>query len=130
VFAGGDDDSLQGGSGDDTVIGGDGRDSLQGESGDDVLTGGAGRDSIRGGSGVDRFVMVDGFEQDRIFDFEDGLEQLDFTQNMSINSIDDVEIDAIGGGADTRIRSMADPNDFVVLVGVDISIISADDFLF
>jgi len=128
---GADDDSLRGGDGDDVIEGGDGRDTLQGEDGDDVLIGGGGRDNIFGGAGVDRFVMVDDFEFDKIFDFEDGLEFLDFRQHSTINSIDDLQIQAFGSGdTDTRIRDIADTDDFIVLENVDVSNISEADFLF
>jgi len=128
---GADDDSLRGGDGDDVIEGGDGRDSLQGEDGDDVLIGGGEKDNIFGGAGIDRFVMIDDFEFDKIFDFEDGLEFLDFRQHSTINSIDDLQIQAFGSGdTDTRIRDIADPNDFIVLVDIDVADITEADFLF
>ena len=128
---GADDDSLQGGAGDDEIAGGAGRDSLQGEGGDDVLIGGGDRDNIRGGAGVDRFVFFDDFEFDKIFDFEDGAELLDFSQNSDVNAFGDLVLDAFGAGdADTRIRVASDFNDFIVLVGVDVADVTAADFVF
>jgi len=104
---------------------------LQDEDGDDVLIGGGGRDNIFGGAGVDRFVMADDFEFDKIIDFEDGPEFLDFRQRSTINSIDDLQIQAFGSGdTDTRIRDIADTDDFIVLENVDVSNISEADFLF
>ena len=59
-------DSLDGGSGNDVVLGGDGRDKIKGGSGNDVIDGGNGNDTINagsgddtidGGSGVDRFFL-------------------------------------------------------------------------
>lgn len=52
--------SLNGGSGNDTLIGGDGSDTLDGSSGNDVLLGGSGDDSLVGGSGNDILSGEDG----------------------------------------------------------------------
>ncbi|ROH83213.1 hypothetical protein ED236_12320, partial [Pseudomethylobacillus aquaticus] len=46
-------DSLQGGDGTDSLSGGDGMDTLQGDNGNDTLLGGAGADSLEGGQGDD-----------------------------------------------------------------------------
>ncbi len=48
-----------GGSGDDTLIGGDIANSLAGNAGSDSLDGGAGADSLAGGSGDDTYVVDD-----------------------------------------------------------------------
>lgn len=50
-------DLLVGGSGNDILTAGAGNDVLQGGSGNDVLTGGTGNDSLTGGAGTDRFVF-------------------------------------------------------------------------
>ena len=50
-------DLLVGGSGNDSLTAGAGNDVLQGGSGNDVLQGGAGNDSLTGGAGTDRFVF-------------------------------------------------------------------------
>lgn len=46
-------DTLQGGGGRDALLGGDGDDSLQGDNGHDILRGGEGNDSLDGGAGKD-----------------------------------------------------------------------------
>jgi Ca2+-binding RTX toxin-like protein len=51
VLAGGPSLSLDGGDGDDVLIGGDGNDLMQGGAGDDVLIGGPGQDVLDGGTG-------------------------------------------------------------------------------
>jgi len=62
VFAGAEDDTLQGGdgndhlrggAGDDTIDGGKGNDTILGGDGDDTLSGGPGADTIGGGAGFD-----------------------------------------------------------------------------
>lgn len=59
IIGGSGDDDLNGGSGKDNMFGGPGRDFMDGGSFDDALNGGPGRDSLRGGSGGDRINAVD-----------------------------------------------------------------------
>ena len=49
-------DNISGGAGDDVLSGGDGSDSLYGGSGDDTLSGGDGNDYLIGGSGDDQLI--------------------------------------------------------------------------
>ena len=51
---------LDGGSGNDSLTGGDSADVITGASGNDVLTGGAGLDAVDGGSGNDSVLLRDG----------------------------------------------------------------------
>lgn len=53
LFGGTGRDSIEGGEGDDTIDGGGGRDELFGGDGDDQIDGGGGRDEIFGGDGAD-----------------------------------------------------------------------------
>jgi Ca2+-binding RTX toxin-like protein len=53
LFGEGGDDTLRGGSADDTIFGNGGRDTARGFAGADYIIGGVGRDTIRGGSGND-----------------------------------------------------------------------------
>lgn len=50
---------VQGGNGDDTLIGGASNDTLLGQAGNDVLIGNEGKDSLDGGDGNDLFFAVD-----------------------------------------------------------------------
>lgn len=47
---------IEGGEGDDTLIGGDGNDTLNGGNGDDTLTGGNGNDTLNGGADDDTLI--------------------------------------------------------------------------
>ena len=55
---------------------------------------------------------------------------MDFREHSAVDSFDDLLIDSFGGGADTRIRVIADTDDFIVLVDVNIAQVSEADFLF
>ena len=67
------DDSISGGLGNDMLIGGSGNDSLRGEDGNDSLVGSAGQDSIFGGLGAD---TLNGNAGDDQLDGGDGNDQL------------------------------------------------------
>ena len=54
------DDNITGGVGHDTINGGDGADLLKGSAGNDVIVGGPGNDSIDGGDGEDTLLGGDG----------------------------------------------------------------------
>lgn len=150
-----DDDHIEGGAGsdraygqdgDDTLLGGDGVDRLRGDAGDDVINGGdgndhivggadadringgAGFDRISGGAGADVFVLTDGFGYDRIFDFEDNLDSLDFSGHGVVSSTADITIRTFNLGADTRIDVAA--GEFIVLVGINAANVTAADIIF
>jgi VCBS repeat-containing protein len=61
-------DLLTGGDGNDELYGGEGSDRLFGENGDDVLTGGVDNDYLCGGVGNDRYCFARGFGQDTVSD--------------------------------------------------------------
>jgi hypothetical protein len=72
--------------------------------------------------------MTDGFGYNRIFDFEDGVDTMNFADHASVSSIADLTIRTFNLGADTRIDVAA--SEFIVLVGVDVSNVTASDFVF
>ncbi|WP_427450981.1 calcium-binding protein [Litorimonas sp. WD9-15] len=120
------DDILLGGGRDDSLTGGEGDDLLNGQSGNDTLNGGAGQDTLTGGAGADVFVASQGNGVDIITDFEDGTDMIDlsdFTEAEIQGALDGAFvldgnlILALGGGV------------AVVLEGVDIADITADDII-
>jgi|GEM_PF-3089842 len=125
-------DSVRGGDGDDVLLGGADADTVEGENGDDVINGGLGDDRLRGGADSDLFQFGDDFGADRILDFEDGVDLLDFSQNAGVAGFEDLIVTAIDNGASTLITLAADPDspNSVRLDGIAAGAIDADDFLF
>ncbi|MFD1881526.1 calcium-binding protein [Paracoccus pacificus] len=137
----GGDERLEGGAGNDTLLGGmrndilfggDGHDTLRGDTGNDRLLGGGGNDFLEGGqsndllaggAGADRFAFgrLDGF--DRISDFEDGVDRIEFSSGAE--SFADLTIRQVG--SETRIAYGADQ---VTLINFDANDLSAADFIF
>jgi len=128
---GGGNDSLYGYAGNDTLIGGAGDDALDGDEGDDTLVGGAGDDYIFGGSGDDSFVFAAGDGFDWISDFVAGQGSDDVIEIQGMDGItsfaDILDIAAEYGG-NTWLEFNA--NDNVVLEGVALNSLHADDFQF
>ena len=120
-------DHLYGGLGHDTLYGGRGDDTLYGGRLADRLHGGEGRDVLVGGHGRDLFVYDDAdFGRDRIVDFEDGVDRLDFTGSGL--RWGDLSVSNNGNGhAVVRVDGA---NSKIVLEGVDASLIDQNDFIF
>ncbi|HMQ57343.1 MAG TPA: calcium-binding protein, partial [Rhizobiaceae bacterium] len=81
-------DALHGGDDTDYLFGGEGDDLLFGDGGDDVMTGGSGNDffvlgegddAIFTGAGADVIRFDYGNGRDTVFDFEIGVDRIDFT---------------------------------------------------
>lgn len=91
-------DAFYAGQGDDTVFGGLGNDALIGNAGADDLNGGAGDDFLLGGADADTFRFTDGFGNDVVADFEDGLDVLNFAGDTRVTLASDLNmVDEIGG---------------------------------
>lgn len=67
---------LNGGAGDDILIGGRSGDTLKGGDDNDTLVGGRGNDRLTGGSGEDTFIIEQRGGRDTITDFETGIDSL------------------------------------------------------
>ena len=141
MFGGADDDLLMGRGGDDELDGGSDFDTLMGGKGDDLLMGGGrpdelhggkGDDTLSGGGGGDTFFFKRVTGEDRITDFQDGLDRIDLTdfdlQNFNAlqgsgalsNDFNGVRIDLAainGSGA-------------ILIDGIQVGDLSAADFVF
>lgn len=120
-------DFIFGGLGNDYAYGAGGNDILNGAEGNDTLEGGDGSDLFIGESGADvfRFDIRDeknGFDKDRIRDFEDGV---DLIQLVGSNGLYNLGTD-VAGNATIELETL----NIIVLEGVSVSSISASDFIF
>lgn len=92
-------DFVAGNGGADQLRGGGGRDDLEGGGGDDELNGGRGTDELTGGGGRDVFQFKTGDGSDRITDFQQGRDKIEF-----IRGADDLgDIDVTQSGDDVLI---------------------------
>lgn len=107
---------LDGGAGNDTITGGNTDDRIEGGAGDDLLTGGTGAD-----------VFVFNLGDDRITDFEQGVDEVQLVGLPGIDSFDDIEGLLQQAGTDVVLgfgdRSLTFENQ-------DIADFSANDFDF
>jgi len=97
LFTGGEtDEILIGGLGNDIIQGGAGEDVLKGANGNDTLAGGGDSDLYFGGNGGDTFVIeaTDGFQFDRIVDFEQGAD------TIQISGFGDLDFDVLDSNGD------------------------------
>lgn len=106
-----------------------GRDHLIGGRGSDRLDGGAGADRLQGDQGSDVFIFSGAFGNDRILDFGNGADRIDLRGVASITGFTDLARNHLAvSGENMRIT---DGNgNSILLLGVERSDLSADDFLF
>ncbi|KID12292.1 hypothetical protein P279_29350, partial [Rhodobacteraceae bacterium PD-2] len=74
-------------------------DRLGGDNGDNILTGRGGDDILAGRGGADTFVFGNGFGNDTITDFQDGMDMLDFSTHTTVNAATDLTITTVGSDA-------------------------------
>ena len=128
LYGGAGDDLLDGDSGDDTLYGGEGEDRLIGGDGDDTLDGGAGDDVLYGHGGVDTFVFRPGGGDDKIGDFNDGVDVIDLTAITGVSGFEDLTITADGGNAVIDLSDHGGGT--ITLVDFDVSQLDVEDFTF
>jgi Ca2+-binding RTX toxin-like protein len=115
---------LNGLDGNDRLDGGNGDDILRGSAGLDTLIGGAGNDTLNGGSGADIFVFSNGFGNDVVESFQNGLDRFDFTLHSS-SSLAQLTVTSTAGNA---VIADGSGNSITVLGAA--GLIDASDFIF
>lgn len=115
-----------GGSGRDFIIGGIGSDTIWGGAGDDVLYGG---DDDRVDSVRDVFAFAPNHGWDDVMDFDTGRDVIDLSEmNLNKTYSQMVASNAVfTAGGDTYI--VTGPSSHILLAGVDLSDLSASNFI-
>lgn len=98
-------ETIIGSSGDDTIFGMGMNDVLDGGAGNDRLVDGRGRDILTGGTGADIFEFIADGKRDKITDFEQGIDRLDFTDYAGLYAFQDLIIRSRSDGASILIGS-------------------------
>jgi Ca2+-binding RTX toxin-like protein len=118
-------DTLDGGNGNDALNGGASNDELRGGAGNDLLLGSTGNDDLYGDAGADTFQFrANHGTNDRIFDFEDGIDVIEFDIN-SVNDISDLTLTNVFAGVDIDYGTGS-----VRVLGLDAADFSNADFAF
>ena len=144
LFGGLNSDTLSGGNGGDQIFGESGNDILNGDGGSDFLNGGAGNDQLFGGGFTDTLFGSQGDDRlfgganadvfqfrfnsgtDRIFDWEDGLDMIEYDLG-SVSSFGDLTITTISAG----VRVTSTSGEIIVVDNtLTASDFTADDFIF
>ena len=112
---------LKGSKHDDVLRGDNNVNRLDGSGGDDILDGAKNADFLNGGNGEDDFIFRSGDGNDRVGDFEDGVDTLRFVCIRQAS----VSVEDEAGGARVTYSGGS-----VKLDGVDASLIGPDDFEF
>ncbi|MCT7966028.1 GDSL-type esterase/lipase family protein, partial [Laspinema sp. D1] len=102
---------------DDTLIGNDESNEIQGGEGNDWLSGGAGEDT---------FILAPGEGTNTIADFESGIDRIGLTDGLEFEQL------VISSGSDasqTQIAIAQTGESLALLLGIDASMINADDFI-
>lgn len=131
IFGGSGSDRLNGWGGNDDLHGGDGRDVIFGNQGHDVVEGGRGDDRLYGGSDSDLFVFFGGDGNDKILDFQDGIDLISFVAAGSdpLVHFDDLSIrEATSNGV--RGVMIDYDQDHVFVANLEVDNLTEEDFLF
>lgn len=90
--------NLTGGALADILTGAQGADSLSGGGGEDVILDGGGQDVLTGGAGADVFILSMDGSEDRITDFEQGVDRIDLSGWSMLRDISQLRITQSGTG--------------------------------
>lgn len=130
-------DTLSGSTGDDTIFGnsendllngGSGHDMLDGGGQRDTLNGGTGNDTLTGGAGTDDFVFTGGVGHDVVTDWQNNVDNFDFSGMLQISSMADFYAAANDVGTDLVI-TLSGANSITVL-GASEAQFDAGDLIF
>jgi Ca2+-binding RTX toxin-like protein len=135
LFGGAANDTLKGGAdadwawgydGDDTFRGGRGRDHLFGGNGNDSLSGDIGGDWLTGGAGADSFIFGRKHGRDVITDFTPEEDVIDLrAMGVAGDAFSDLAVSQQAGGV-----LVVTGNGEILLQGLELEAVTADDFLF
>jgi Ca2+-binding RTX toxin-like protein len=135
LFGGAANDTLKGGAdadwawgydGDDDLRGGRGRDHLFGGNGNDSLSGDIGGDWLTGGGGADSFIFGRTHGRDEITDFTPGEDVIDLrAMGVAGDDFSDLVVSQQAGGV-----LVVTGNGEILLQGLELEAVTADDFLF
>jgi Ca2+-binding RTX toxin-like protein len=121
---------VDGGSGNDTLVGSAFADDLRGGNGNDRLTGGGGNDKLTGGSGQDTFTFGAGFGQDKILDFALSGSSADVIQFGAGTFADFNAVKAAMQQVGSDVVITLDAGNTITIANVSVSQLQANDFLF
>ena len=142
ISGGADNDRISGGDGNDTIYAASGNDRIYGDLGNDLLMAGNGNDTVRGGGGADQiysgggdddirggaaadvFVFSQGMDADLLWDFQDGVDRLDFSA-FGYSSMADLTILDLG----TRAVIVVNADWHLTLANFDASLLDDSDFI-
>ncbi|OKH30089.1 hypothetical protein NIES2119_31590 [[Phormidium ambiguum] IAM M-71] len=117
-------DWINGETGNDTLYGGQGNDTLIGGDGNDLLTGDLGNDILIGGNGSDRFLLAVGQGSDVITDFQDGVDFLVLSDDLTFQQLSIVQSES-----NTLIRLTSNNELLATLNGISANLITEQDFV-
>ncbi|MDJ0618894.1 MAG: hypothetical protein QNJ63_19490 [Calothrix sp. MO_192.B10] len=112
-------DLINGGNGQDTLLGGEASDILNGDNGKDFLRGGEGDDTISGGNGGDTFVLAEGEGTDTITDFGNGPDVIGLADGLTFADLSFSLSDIIVTATSETLAT---------LTGINTTTLTADDF--
>jgi Ca2+-binding RTX toxin-like protein len=121
---------VDGGSGNDTLVGSAFADDLRGGSGTDRLTGGGGNDTLRGNGGNDTFTFGPGFGQDKIMDFALSGTSADVIQFSAGTFANYTAVRAAMQQVGSDVVITLDAGNTVTIANVTMSQLQSNDFLF